>query len=108
MARKILDYLDSGSTVGAVNFPQVQSNMRSNGVRFSHVHRNVPGMLRRLNEVFLQRDVNIAAQNLETDGETGYVILDADLSDQDSRELLEEIRGLDGTIRARLVYDRRV
>jgi D-3-phosphoglycerate dehydrogenase len=69
------------------------------------VHRNVPGMLRRLNEAFLERDVNIAAQYLETDGELGYVVLDADLAGQDSGELLERIRALDGTIGARLVYE---
>jgi D-3-phosphoglycerate dehydrogenase len=105
VARKMLDYLSSGSTMGAVNFPQVQLQARSNGARFSHVHRNVPGMLRRLNEVFLQRDINIIAQYLETDSAVGYVVLDADLAGHDSSELLDEIRELDGTIRARLVYE---
>ena len=46
---------DAGSTVGAVNFPQVQLPPRPTGTRFIHVHRNVPGMLRRLNEVFSSR-----------------------------------------------------
>jgi D-3-phosphoglycerate dehydrogenase / 2-oxoglutarate reductase len=105
VARKLIDYFDNGSTTGAVNFPQVQLPARALGVRFSHVHRNVPGMLRRLNEVFLQRDINIAAQYLETDSELGYVVLDADLSGQISREVLDEIRALDGTIRARLIYE---
>jgi len=105
VARKMLDYFNSGSTMGAVNFPQIQSAVRRSGVRFSHVHRNVPGMLRRLNEVFLQRNVNIAAQTLETDGELGYVILDTDLSGEDSYQLLDDIRRLEGTIRARLVYE---
>jgi D-3-phosphoglycerate dehydrogenase len=104
VARKLIDYFDNGSTAGAVNFPQVQLPARALGVRFSHVHRNVPGMLRRLNEVFLQRDINIAAQYLETDSELGYVVLDADLSGQLSHEILAEIRALDGTIRARLIY----
>jgi len=105
VARKMIDYFDNGSTMGAVNFPQVQLPARPLGVRFSHVHRNVPGMLRRLNEVFLQRDINIAAQYLETDRELGYVVLDADLSGPLSHEILKEIRTLDGTIRARLVYE---
>jgi D-3-phosphoglycerate dehydrogenase len=61
-------------------------------------------MLRRLNEVFLQRDINIAAQYLETDSEVGYVVLDVDLIGHDGGELLEEIRVLDGTINARLIY----
>jgi D-3-phosphoglycerate dehydrogenase len=105
VARKMIDYFDSGSTMGAVNFPQVQLQARSLGARFSHVHRNAPGMLRRLNEVFLQRDINIFAQYLETDNEVGYVVLDADLAGQASREILDEIRALDGTIRARLIYE---
>jgi D-3-phosphoglycerate dehydrogenase / 2-oxoglutarate reductase len=58
-----------------------------------------------VNEVFLQRDINIIAQHLETDSEVGYVVLDADLTGHDSRDLLDEIRALDGTIRARLVYE---
>jgi len=105
VARKMIDYVDSGSTMGAVNFPQVQLQARSLGARFSHVHRNAPGMLRRLNEVFLQRDINIFAQYLETDNEVGYVVLDADLAGQSSSEILDEIRELDGTIRARLIYE---
>lgn len=104
VARKMLDYLGTGSTMGAVNFPQVQLQKRPLGARFSQVHRNVPGMMRRLNEVFLQRDINIFAQYLETDREVGYVVLDADLAGHETHEILDEIRALDGTIRARLVY----
>ena len=62
-------------------------------------------MLRRLNEVFLQRDINIAAQYLETSGDLGYVVLDADLGDQDSTALLQQIRSLEGTVGARLVFE---
>jgi D-3-phosphoglycerate dehydrogenase / 2-oxoglutarate reductase len=104
VARKLLDYCINGSTMGAVNFPEVQLHSRAHGARFSHVHHNVPGMLRRLNEVFLQRDINIAAQYLETDSDVGYVVLDVDLVDHDGGELLDEIRALDGTISARLIY----
>jgi D-3-phosphoglycerate dehydrogenase / 2-oxoglutarate reductase len=105
VARKLIDYVESGSTMGAVNFPQVQLPARPQGTRFSHVHRNVPGMMRRLNEVFLMRDINIVAQYLETDREVGYVVLDADLAGHLSLELLAEISALEGTIRARLVYE---
>jgi len=105
VSRKMLDYFSSGSTMGAVNFPQVQLQAQPRGARFSYVHRNVPGMLRRLNEVFLQRDINILAQYLETDSEIGYVVLDADLARHDTHEILDDIRALDGTIRARLVSE---
>ncbi|MBR0778843.1 phosphoglycerate dehydrogenase [Bradyrhizobium diazoefficiens] len=105
VARKLVDYFVTGSTMGAVNFPEVQLHLHPTGARFSHVHRNVPGMLRRLNEVFLQRDINIVAQYLETSGDLGYVVLDADLAGQDSAALLQQIRSLEGTVGARLVFE---
>ena len=67
----------------------------------------MPGTLGRLNEVFSKRGLNIAAQYLQTDAELGYVVVEADASAQDSQEILDELRGLDGTIRARLLYQRR-
>jgi D-3-phosphoglycerate dehydrogenase / 2-oxoglutarate reductase len=104
VARKLLDYSDVGSTVGAVNFPQVQLPPRPSGTRFIHVQRNMPGMLGRLNDVFSRRAINIAAQFYQTDGEIGYVVMDADEAGRAAQDLLAEIRALDGTIRARLLY----
>ncbi len=103
VARKLIEYSDIGSTVGAVNFPQVQLSSRTVGTRFIHVHRNLPGMLRSINEVFSSRGVNIAAQSLQTDGDIGYVVVEADLG-AESTLLLEPLRAIEGTIRARLVY----
>ena len=106
VARKLVDYSDVGSTLGAVNFPQVQLPARPTGTRFIQVQRNLPGMLQRLNEIFARRGVNIAAQSYQTDGEIGYVVMEADQTGEDARAILEEIRALEGTIRARLLYDR--
>ncbi len=106
VARKLIDYSDVGTTVGAVNFPQVQLPSRPTGTRYIHVHRNTPGMLGHLNQVFSRRDLNITAQYLQTDGEIGYVVIEAEGSPEQSRETLHEIRALEGTIRARLLYAR--
>ena len=105
VARKLVDYSDSGSTMGAVNFPQVQLPPRPSGTRFIQVQRNVPGMLGRLNEVLARHAVNIAAQYYETANDVGYVVLDADASAADSQRVLADIRSLEGTIRARLLYE---
>jgi D-3-phosphoglycerate dehydrogenase len=106
VARKLIDYSDVGTTVGAVNFPQVQLPPRPTGTRYIHVHRNEPGILGRLNSVFSQRGLNITAQYLQTDGEIGYVVVEAEGPPEQSRETLDEIRALTGTIRARLLYER--
>jgi D-3-phosphoglycerate dehydrogenase len=107
VARKLIDYSDSGATMGAVNFPQVQLPARPTGTRFIQVQRNLPGMLGRLNEVLARHAINIAAQYYETHNDIGYVVLDADASAADSQRVLAEIRALEGTIRARLLYERR-
>jgi D-3-phosphoglycerate dehydrogenase len=106
VARKLVDYSDTGSTMGAVNFPQVQLPPRPTGMRFMHIHRNVPGLMGRLNDVFSRRRINIAAQYLQTDGEIGYVVVDAEVPGDTSTALLTEMRAIDGTIRARLLYER--
>lgn len=104
VARKFVDYSDGGSTWGAVNFPQVQLPVRPAGTRFIQVQRNLPGELRRLNDIFAGRGINIAAQYYQTDGEIGYVVLDADGRVEEAEAILEEIRSLPGTVRSRLLY----
>jgi D-3-phosphoglycerate dehydrogenase len=63
-------------------------------------------MLGQLNEVLARHSINIAAQYYEAQGDIGYVVLDADASTADSRKVLADIRALEGTIRARLLYER--
>ncbi|MBC7432853.1 MAG: ACT domain-containing protein, partial [Rubritepida sp.] len=90
---------------GAVNFPQVTLPIQATGARFMHVHRNVPGILTGINNIFASRGVNIAGQYLQTDGEVGYVVVDAGAT-RDGAAILEEMRALPGTIRARILYER--
>jgi D-3-phosphoglycerate dehydrogenase len=103
VARKLIDYSDTGTTVGAVNFPEVQLPPRPSGTRYMHVHRNVPGLLFRVNDVFGRRGLNIAAEYLQTAGGVGYVVVDAD-GPSDDESVLDDLRRIDGTIRARLLY----
>jgi D-3-phosphoglycerate dehydrogenase len=106
VARKLIDYSDIGSTLGAVNFPQVQLPPRPTGTRYMWVHRNVPGMMGKLNDIFSNYGLNIASQFLQTDGEVGYVVIEADGTREDCEQVLEDIRALEGTIRARIIYER--
>lgn len=103
VARRLVEYSDVGSTIGAVNFPQVQLPKGTNNTRFIQVQRNLPGELGRLNDLFASHAINIAAQHYQTDGEIGYVVLDADGPVANAVQILEAIRALPGTIRARLL-----
>ena len=106
VAARLIEYSDIGATLGAVNFPQVQLPPRPRGTRFMHVHRNTPGILRRINEIFSEAGINIAAQFLQTDGQLGYVVVEAESDRSDDVAILTRLRALDGTIRARLLYQR--
>jgi D-3-phosphoglycerate dehydrogenase / 2-oxoglutarate reductase len=105
VARKLIDYSDVGSTFGAVNFPQVQLPARPTGTRFIHVHRNVPGVLRQVNEAVSRHGINILAQYLQTDPEVGYVVLETDVVGGEGEGLLADLRSVEGTIRVRVLYD---
>jgi D-3-phosphoglycerate dehydrogenase len=104
VSRKLVEYSDIGSTLGAVNFPQVQLPPRPNGTRFIHVHENRPGILNNLNTVFSSRGLNIVGEFLQTHGETGYVVIEVEGVGQTANDILDALRQIQGTIRARLVY----
>jgi len=101
VARKLLDFLDAGSTGGAVNFPHVDQPRLTGQPRYLHVHRNVPGVLGSINAVFSRRGLNVSAQQLQTDGELGYVLVDVDRRPDDRAAVLAALCAIDGTIRAR-------
>lgn len=103
VANKIVKYSDNGSTVSAVNFPEVSLPENRNTSRFLHIHRNKPGVMSSLNQVFMQDGVNILGQYLQTVGDVGYVVIDVEKSPQID-ELLPQLKAIDGTIRARILY----
>jgi len=105
VTRKLIDYSDVGATMGAVNFPQVQLPSRPSGTRFIHIHGDVPGVMGKLNDIMSAHGINIAAQYLQTGGGIGYVVLETDGAGGDAEAVLDEIRAVKGTIRARLLYE---
>ncbi|MDD2381197.1 MAG: phosphoglycerate dehydrogenase [Mariniphaga sp.] len=102
VSEKLIRYSDNGSTVGAVNFPQVSIQPNYKKQRFLHIHKNVPGLLKNINFVFTNKGINIAAQYLQTDVEIGYVIIDAECNNCD--KILKELKAIPNTIRARMLY----
>ena len=99
---KLVRYNDNGSTVSAVNFPQVTIPDHENHRRILHIHKNEPGVMEQINRVFSTRGVNVAAQYLETQADVGYVVMDIELDD--AGPLLDELRAISATIRVRLLH----
>ena len=102
VAGKLIKYSDNGSTTQAVNFPQVSLPYNVDYRRILHVHRNVPGVLEQINHIFSEEGVNIAAQYLQTSPRIGYVVMDVELDD--AKPLVARLKGIEGTIRTRLLH----
>ncbi|MET1411493.1 phosphoglycerate dehydrogenase [Roseibium sp. HPY-6] len=103
VSKRLVEYSDVGSTIGAVEFPQVQLPKGTDATRFIQVHHNAPGAMRTLNDLFTRHDLNIHAQFMQSHQDIGYVVLDVDSPVADPVSILEEIRNLPNTIRARLL-----
>lgn len=102
VADKLVKYSNNGSTMSAVNFPQVSLPEHDNRHRILHIHHNRPGVLTQINQILSENNVNISGQYLQTQGDLGYVV--TDIEDGSSQTALDKMREIEGTIRARILY----
>ncbi len=102
VAAKLIRYSNNGSTVSAVNFPEVALPEHAGKCRLLHIHRNVPGIIANINERFSRAGINITSQYLQTNAHVGYVVIDVEATA--SQVALEELAAIEGTIRCRILY----
>ncbi|EHR40003.1 MULTISPECIES: phosphoglycerate dehydrogenase [Alishewanella] len=102
VAGKLVKYSDNGSTLSAVNFPEVSLPEHKGRSRLLHIHKNQPGMLTKINEAFARHNINISGQYLQTVQEIGYVVIDIDSADHELA--LNELKAIPGTLRARVLH----
>jgi D-3-phosphoglycerate dehydrogenase len=99
---KIMAYINSGNTVDAVNFPNIRLPRQVKAHRFLHIHKNVPGVMAKINKILAKYDLNITGQYLSTDPSVGYVI--TDLDKEYNKEVIDKLRNVEGTIKFRVLY----
>jgi D-3-phosphoglycerate dehydrogenase len=102
VAEKLVKYSDNGSSITSVNFPEVALPGHNNAHRLLHVHKNVPGVLSKINNIFSENDINIVGQYLQTNEKVGYVVIDVDADS--SKIAVEKLSEIDGTIRCRRLF----
>ncbi len=98
----LIRFVNSGSTSGAVNFPQVDLAPTQEGHRILNVHHNIPGVLSEINGIVSRLGANIQAQSLSTDPKIGYLVLDTDRAL--SNEVKTAIENLKASIKTRMLY----
>lgn len=102
VSEKFVKYSDNGSTLSAVNFPEVALPSQDNVHRLLHIHKNVPGVLSSINNVFSDNNINICGQYLQTNEHIGYVVIDVAATDSDAARF--ELDKIEGTIRTRVLF----
>jgi len=102
VANKLVGFSDRGTTVASVNFPELSLPEHENAHRVLHIHHNVPGVLRNINDLIGDEGINVLGQYLQTRNNVGYVVLD--IERETGETLLPRLRAIDGTIRSRILY----
>ena len=102
VASKLIAYSERGQTIGSVNLPNLSLPFREDAHRLLHIHLNQPGILGNINNAIAETEANMLGQHLGTSPDIGYVIMDVDKNS--SPDLLEALKKIPGTLRARVLY----
>ncbi|MDZ4668678.1 MAG: HAD-IB family phosphatase [bacterium] len=102
LSERVIDFVNTGSTAGSLNFPGIHLPALQQMHRFIHIHRNMPGVLAQINGILAQHKINVSGQYLKTLGEIGYVI--TDVSKEYGASVVSDLRSIDETLKFRVLY----
>jgi D-3-phosphoglycerate dehydrogenase len=103
VANKLVNMLETGGTDGSVNMPSLQIPAKSGNIRINHIHENIPGVMRNINKIISEKNINIEGQFLQTNNSIGYCVLDINLENSDVKvsDIIVELEKISGTIKVR-------
>ncbi|EFP77781.1 D-3-phosphoglycerate dehydrogenase [Puccinia graminis f. sp. tritici CRL 75-36-700-3] len=112
VSNSMIKYLTFGSTLTSVNFPEVSLRpiLESGLVRVCHAHHNQPGVLKNINSILA--DYNVEKQYSDSKADIAYLMADIQLSDTDNRskshieisDLFSGISSTSSNIKTRVLY----
>ncbi len=100
--KRVADFMNTGATYLSSNFPNLQLPKIDKSHRLIHIHKNVPGIMAKINTVFAKHDINIVGQFLMTNPEIGYAI--TDINAQYDKQLFKSLKKIEHTIKFRVLY----
>ncbi|MGQ7853776.1 HAD-IB family phosphatase [Pedobacter sp. WC2501] len=100
--KRVADFMNTGATYLSSNFPNLQLPKIEKSHRLIHIHKNVPGIMAKINTVFAKHDINIVSQFLMTNPEIGYAI--TDINAQYDKQLFKSLKKIEQTIKFRVLY----
>ncbi|CEG72170.1 D-3-phosphoglycerate dehydrogenase 2 [Rhizopus azygosporus] len=103
----LIKFINEGGSVGAVNFPEIDlraiSQDDKDTVRVLYIHRNIPGVLKVINEIFA--DHNVEKQYSDSKGDVAYVMADiSNVTQEHLESLYNAILATPANIKTRMLY----
>jgi len=102
ISKRVADFINRGDTYLSANFPNLQLPKVAKAHRLIHIHKNVPGIMAQINQIFAKHKINIVSQFLMTNEKIGYAI--TDVSSQYDKQVLKELKAISDTIKFRILY----
>ena len=97
---ELKDYLENGNIKNSVNFPNVHMD-RSGVQRLCIVNRNIPAMLANITALLAKDHVNVENMTNKSRGDYAYTMVD--LGAKVDEKVIQDVMGLDGVIRVRVI-----
>ncbi|CAG8578396.1 6515_t:CDS:2 [Ambispora gerdemannii] len=103
----LVKYINNGTSIGAVNFPEIDLRAipaaTQNSCRLLFAHKNVPGVLKEINDIL--SDHNVEKQFSDSRGEIAYLMADiSDVTLEEIRKIYEHVSTTKANILTRIVY----
>lgn len=98
---ELRNYLENGNIINSVNFPACDAGECSSEGRITVAHKNVPGMLSRLTNVFSEYGINIAHMTNKSRGNYSYCVFDIDA--ESTEEMVSKLNSIDGVLKTRII-----
>lgn len=102
VSNKLFNYLEKGISFGSHSLPELNLPPIDGTHRILHIHKNIPGILSKINSSLSKNKINILGQYLKTNEEIGYVVLDVDK--KISAQAIELLKHIRHTIKVRILY----
>lgn len=100
-AEELRDFLEHGTIRNSVNFPDAKLPRSPGSTRLSIVNSNVPNMVGQISTVVADAGLNIADLLNKSRGDLAYTLID--IEGEAPVEILDQLAGIDGVLRARVV-----
>ncbi|KAG6042916.1 D-3-phosphoglycerate dehydrogenase 2 [Claviceps sp. LM77 group G4] len=107
VADALVRYINQGITLGSVNLPEAQLRSLTldepDHARVIYIHRNIPGVLRKVNEIL--GDHNVDKQISDSKADVAYLMADiSNVRFEEIKDITDSLESLSSCIMTRVLY----